>query len=71
MGSGCIVLLQKHVNYKHNGSSNAICIIQMGRMVTRTMRHMKQTPISSEQYLQGHIAKNNEQSQYRDDICRQ
>ena len=52
----------KHGNEEHNGQSYKIHTTKICLIVMRNMRHILQTPISSEQYLQDQIAKNNEKS---------
>ena len=43
----------------------------MCNIVTRNAWYVRETPISLEQYLCDQIVKNNEKSQYRDEIYRQ
>ena len=43
----------------YNGRSYRIRIMKIGRIVTRTTRHIMTTPISTEQYLRDHMSKQN------------
>ena len=60
-----------HSHDKYTGWSYKIHIVKMGRIMTRTTRQVRLTPISSEQYLKDQKLKNYENSKYRDVIYRQ
>ena len=41
----------------HNNRSYKVCMTKIDCIITRTGCHIKQTPISTEQYLQGKLNK--------------
>ena len=61
-GSGYMAQAQVMVTMgtKTKGQSYKICIMKTCRVVTRTELHIKQTPISTGQYLRDQLAENSD-----------
>ena len=58
----------EHDSGDYSDKSYRICITCTGKIVTRSTRYSKETPITAEQYLRDQVTKSSGHKQINDDV---